>query len=113
MIKRFLMLCAIAGLSLASAASYNVSFVQSTIGKGQVVKDGDYKLNVTDNSIVMINGKKKIEVPAKIENGSTKFKRTEVHYRQNNGGLVVDEIQLGGTTEKVTFDVGIPAGGGE
>lgn len=111
MIKRFLMLCAVAGVSLASAASHTVTFVQATIGKSQAVKAGDYRLDLKENSVVIVSGNKKIEVPAKIENGSTKFKRTQVIYHQDEGKFVVHEIQVGGTTETVTFEIGVPAGG--
>jgi hypothetical protein len=113
MIKPLLISFTVVALSVASAATFKVSFVEPSVMKGQQLKAGEYKLDVKDNSVVITNIKQKVEVPAKIENGAKKFDRTRVLYNENKGKFTIQEIELGGTTTKVTFDSGVQMGGGE
>ncbi len=113
MLKKALISFAFAALSVASAATYHVTLVDTQVGRGQQVKAGDYQLEIKDNAIVLVNGGKKVEVSAKIENGAEKFKKNRVIYNRDNGKLSVQEIQVGGTTQKLTFDSGVQSGGGE
>jgi hypothetical protein len=113
MFKKILLSFALAALSIAGAATHTVTFVDSSVGKTQVLKAGDYRVDIKVNSIVIAHGQKKMELPASIENGATKFKVTKVLYNQNHGKFSVQEIQIGGTNQKVTFDSGVQTGGGE
>jgi hypothetical protein len=54
-----------------------------------------------------------VEVPAKVEDMHRKFDRTRVLYNESNGKFAIQEIELGGTTTKLTFDSGVQTGGGE
>jgi len=103
---------AFVALSAASAATYRVSFVEPSVVKGKELKAGDYKLDVKDNSVIVLKGKEKIEVPAKVENAEKKYERTRVLYNENKGKFTIQEIELGGTTTKLTFDTGVQTGGG-
>jgi len=100
-------------MSIASAASFKVSFVEPSVVKGQNLKPGEYQLNVKDNSVVITQGKQKVEVPAKVEDTHQKYSRTRVLYNENKGKFTIQEIELGGTTTKLTFDSGVQTGGGE
>jgi hypothetical protein len=40
-----------------------------------------------------------------------KYTHTRVLYHENNGKFSIQEIELGGTTTKVTFDSGVQTGG--
>jgi hypothetical protein len=114
MIKQVLTSFAFVALSVASAATYKVSFIEPSVLKGQALKPGDYQLNVKENSVVIENGKKvQIEVPAKIETMDKKYDRTRVLYNERKGRLSIQEIELGGTSTKVTIDTGVQTGGGE
>lgn len=113
MTKQILISFAFAALSVASAATFKISFVEPSVVKGKELKAGEYQLSVKDNSVVISQGKKLVEVPAKVENSNKKFERTRVLYNENNGKLTVQEIELGGTTTKLTFDSGTQMGGGE
>ncbi|MGD0361567.1 MAG: hypothetical protein ABSC93_11900 [Bryobacteraceae bacterium] len=113
MIKQVLSSFAFVALSVASAATYSVSFVEPSVVKGQELKPGDYKLDVKDNSVVIEKGKKQLEVPVKVENTNQKYGRTRVLYNENKGKFTIQEIELGGTTTKLTFDSGVQTGGGE
>lgn len=113
MIKPLLISFAVVALSVASAETFKISFVEPTVVKGHELKAGDYKLDVKDNSVVILQGKQKTEVPAKVENSSKKFDRTRVLYNENKGKFTIQEIELGGTTTKLLFDSGVQMGGGE
>lgn len=113
MIKKALMSFAVVALSIASAETHRVSFIQPSVVKGQELKAGDYRLDVKDNSVVIIKGKQKVEVSAKVEVAAKKFERTRVLYNENNGKFTIQEIEIGGTTHKLLFDSGVQTGGGE
>ena len=113
MVKQVLTSFAFVALSVASAATVKVSFVEPSVVKGKELKAGDYQLNVKENSVVITQGKKQLEVPAKIEDMHQKFQRTRVLYNENKGKFTIQEIELGGTTTKLTFDNGVQTGGGE
>jgi hypothetical protein len=106
---------AIVALSVASAATtYHVTLAEDSVVKGKALKAGDYQLNVKDNSVVIVKGnKQQVEVPAKIEDMHVRFNRTRVLYNENNGKFTIQEIELGGTTTKLTIDSGVQTGGGE
>jgi len=113
MIKKIFIAFAFGALLVASAATFKVTLVDAAIVKGTDVKAGDYQLNLKDSSIVLVQGKKQVEVPAKVENSGEKFAHTRVLYSQSNGKLAVREIQLGGTNTRLTFPAGSQTSGGE
>jgi hypothetical protein len=113
MIKQVLTF-AFAALSVASAATYHLSLVEPSVVKGTELKAGEYQLNVKENSVVIVkNNKQQVEVPAKVENTNQRYARTRVLYNENKGKISIQEIELGGTTTKLTFDSGVQTGGGE
>ena len=113
MIKQIVASLAFAALSVASAATYKVSLVDSSAANGAKFKAGDYQMDVRDKSVVVKVGRQHVEVPAKIENTNQQYNRTHVIYHQKDGKYVIEEIELGGTSTKVTFDTGVQTGGGE
>ena len=113
MLKQIVTSFAFVALSVASAATFKVSFVEPSVVKGKELKAGDYQLNVKDNSVVIAQGKKQIEVPVKVEDSHQKYERTRILYNENKGKYTIQEIELGGTTTKLTFDSGVQTGGGE
>lgn len=114
MIRQVLTSFAFIAVSVASAATFKISFVEPSVVKGKELKAGDYQLNVKENSVVIVKNKKdQVEVPAKIEDMHQKFNRTRVLYNEKDGKYSIQEIELGGTTTKLTFDNGVQSGGGE
>lgn len=117
MIRQILTSFAFVALSVASAATYKVSLIEPSVVKGNELKAGDYQVSVKDSSVVIqkFNASKKqqVEVPAKIEQAGQKYQRTRVLYNENKGKFTIQEIELGGTTTKLTFDSGVQTGGGE
>ena len=105
MFKQTLISFAIAALSIASAATFQVSLIEPSVVNGKDLKAGDYQLDVKENSVAILKGKKlQVEVPVKIENTQTKYGRTEVLYNENKGKYSIKQIELGGTTTKLTFE---------
>ena len=113
MIRPLLVSFAVATLSVASAATFHLSLVEPSVVKGQTLKAGDCKLDVKTDSVTIEQGKTKLDVPAKIESAQKKFDRTRILYHENNGKFTIQEIDLGGTKTKLTFDSGVQTGGGE
>jgi hypothetical protein len=71
--------------------------------KGNELKAGDYRLNVQNDKVTIINGKQSIEVPVTIENVEQKYDSTAVRYSDQGGKLTISEIRLGGTRTKLVF----------
>ena len=91
-------------LTIASAATYQVTLFQPSLVSGQTLKPGDYKLTVDDGKAVIAQGKQKVEASVKLENVESKYSATSVRYTDQGGKLKVQEIRLGGTTTKVVFN---------
>jgi hypothetical protein len=114
MSKQIFLAFAFAALSVASAATYNVTFVEPCVVKGRLLKAGDYQLNMKENTAVILKGnKEQVEVPVKIEDTHVLYHRTRVLFQENKGKYSIHEIDLGGTTTKLTVDNGVQTGGGE
>ena len=92
------------GAIAASAASntYRVSILQDSVIDGKAVKQGDYKLELTNNNTAVLkHGKETIDLPARTEEAATKFVNTEMEYSNNNN---LQEIRIGGTHTKIVFN---------
>ena len=102
MMKKILFSFSTLALSSAFAASsYHVTlFDQSTVA-GKTLKPGDYKIQLKDNSVVLMHNKEVTEASAKTEDGNTKYDQTTVRYNDKHE---ITEIRLGGTTKKLVFD---------
>ncbi|HWB97977.1 MAG TPA: hypothetical protein VG672_14785 [Bryobacteraceae bacterium] len=101
---KLLVAFAVAGLSLASAKSYELSLTQpTTIGTTQL-QPGTYKMEL-GASKVTLTGKKgqTVEANAKFETVEKKFDRTAIVSKTVDGTARIDEIHLGGTKTKVEF----------
>jgi hypothetical protein len=104
MIKRFVLIFAVVALAVSSAATYNVTLVQPSVVNGNALKPGDYRLQVENSKVTILNGKDAIEVPVKIENGDTKYRQTTVRYMDANGKMTISEIRFRGTTTKLVLN---------
>ena len=105
MLKQMRISFAVLALSVASAATFPVSLIEPAVVNGKELKAGDYLLEVKENSVVIMKGKKLVaEVPAKIENTNKKYERTQVLFSENKGKYSIKQIELGGTSTRVTLD---------
>jgi hypothetical protein len=85
----------------AAGVTYKISLLDDSVVGGQKVKAGDYKVELKDNNTAVLKeGKKSIEVPAKAETSPNKFSTTEIQYSNNNS---LQEIRIGGTNTRIVF----------
>ena len=89
--------------------TYRVELASGKIGTA-ALQGGQYSMLVhrdgTENKIRITEVKSgnAIEVAGKVENGTQKFERTEVHSKEVNGARQISEIRIGGSTLKISFD---------
>jgi len=95
---------AFAGLSIASAKSYDITIDQAAKAGSVQLAPGSYTLKVEGTNAIFIdeNGKK-ISAPVKIENADKKHAVTAVETTKTNGGDQIKSIELGGSTETLEF----------
>ena len=102
--KKLMLSFAIVALAVASADTFKVTLIQPSVVSGQELKPGEYKLEVTDNRVVISKGKTNVQAPVKVEQAGSKFKSTSVRYANGDGKMTIQEIRLGGTTTKLVFN---------
>ena len=105
MFKKIVLAFAILSLAAASAAtSYKITLSQASVLKGNQLKAGDYRLNVEESKVTIVNGKDSVQVPVQVENNSQKFDTTAIRYSEEGGKLNISEIRIGGTKTKLIFN---------
>jgi len=102
--KRLLVAFVFVALAVASAKTYSVTLLQSSMVAGTELKAGAYRLNLEQDKVVLTNGKQSVESTVKVEQGDSKFVSTTVRYENEAGKYRVLEIRLGGTKTKLVFD---------
>ncbi len=102
--KLFLVLIAVAVSGLASAKTYNVTLYQPTIVGDSELKPGDYKVDVENDKAVIRAGKQRVEASVTVESAGEKYPSTSVRYRNGDGKYRLQEIRVGGTSTKLTFN---------
>ena len=95
---------AFAGTIPAAKNSYHITLMQTSVINGTELKPGDYKLNLGEGKITLVQGKVSVEAPAKIETVESKFDSTAVRYKDENGKQSVAEIRLGGSKTKIVLN---------
>ncbi len=104
MLKKLLLGFATLALVTASAASHRITLFQPSVVSGTELKPGEYKLELSDNKVVIKRGKQTVEASVKVENADAKFSSTSVRYANGDGKLRIQEIRLGGTSTRLVFD---------
>jgi hypothetical protein len=95
---------AIAGLAVASAKTYTVTFYQESKIGSMDLKPGTYSIEVKENRATIRNGKVQGETDVRVETVNRRFPSTTVRMAQGEGdSMHVEEIRLGGTKEKLVF----------
>ena len=100
MLKRFIFGFTTVAVTIASAASYNVTIYQNSTVAGNPLKPGDYKVQLKETSAILKRNKQAVEVPAHIESAGSKFSSTMVRYGKDGE---IQEILVGGTSTKIVF----------
>jgi hypothetical protein len=93
--------------ALAASNTFHVTFDDAAWINGTQLKAGDYKVQVEGNKATIKSGKTVVEAPAKLETADHKFQSTGVVLDSKNK---VQEIQIGGTNERIVFQAASPTG---
>ena len=94
----------VAGLAVAGARSYTVSFTRPNMLGTTELKPGDYKIEVDGDKAILRQGKTQAESPVKVEEGDKKFDNNVVRYVTSADGKVhIQEIRIGGTRTRLVF----------
>jgi hypothetical protein len=103
--KKFILLFAVAGLSVAGAKSYDVTFTAPTVLGAVTVPAGQYQLKYAGSKVTLTNANngKRVEADATVQDMPTKFAETVIQSKRVEGKDLVDEIQIGGTKTALDF----------
>jgi hypothetical protein len=71
---------------------------------GKQLKAGEYRLNVENTKVTIVNGKESLEIPVKVETNDTKFDNTAVRYTGTGDKVTITEIRIGGTKTRLMFE---------
>jgi hypothetical protein len=94
---------AFGGTVPAARTTFRITLMQPSVVNGAELKPGEYKLNIGDNKITLVQGKVSIDAPAKIETEKKKFDATAIRYQADGSKQVVAEIRLGGSKTRVVL----------
>jgi hypothetical protein len=104
MIKKLIILFAIAAIGIAAAETYRVTLFQPTMVQGQELKPGQYKLDLKDTTLVIASGKTSVQTTVQIEKCDEKFNTTTIRFATADGKYAIQEIRLGGTKTKLILN---------
>ena len=85
MTKRFLGAFLFLGLVAASAKTYDLKLLQTSIVAGTELKPGEYRVDLNNDKVVISNGQQSAESAVKVEQSEAKFATTTVRYAVNDG----------------------------
>lgn len=104
MAKKLVITFLMLALAVASAKTYYVTFFQPSVIGGTELKAGEYQLKVEGDQLTVKNGKIVAQAAVKVEQNGVKYSRTAVRYNNGDGRYRVQEIRLGGTNLKLSFN---------
>ena len=90
--------------TVPGVGSYKLTLLQPTVVNGTTLKAGDYRINLANEKVTIIDGKFSMEAPAKVETAEKKFDTTMIRYNEQGGKSVLSEIRLGGTKTRLIFN---------
>jgi hypothetical protein len=106
LVVTFLILALAVGFagSVPGVGSYKITLLQSCVLKGTDLKAGEYRLNLANDKVTIINGKQSVEVPVVVETAEQKYDSTAIRYTDQGGKPNITEIRLGGTKTRLVFN---------
>jgi hypothetical protein len=104
MINKFIVCFCLLAIAVASAASHKLTLFEPSIVNGTELKPGEYRMEITDQKVVIKKGRQTVEAPVKVETADSKFSSTTVRYKNGDGKFRVEEIRVGGTNMRLVFN---------
>jgi len=101
--KKLLLAISVAALAMAATKSYSVELYQPAMLGGTPLSPGTYRVDITDQTAVVRNGKVHGEAPVKVEMADSKYSTTTVRFSNGDGKMHIQEIHIGGTKTKLVF----------
>jgi hypothetical protein len=100
------LLFAVAGLSIASAKTYEISVPDHAAIASTQLKAGDYRVKVEGGTATLIpSDNKSVEATGQTQATDNKFAQTELEVTKGADGVNhITAIDLGGTKTKLTFN---------
>lgn len=108
MLRKVVFSCAVFGLALASAKSYDVKMYEPAQAGNTELKAGDYQVSVEGQNAKIKIGKTETQLPVKVESADNKYNVTSVKYVTVNGKRQIQEIHLGGSKTRLVFTEAVP-----
>jgi hypothetical protein len=108
--KKVMLAFATLALAVVSAETrtYHVKIYDPVWAGGTELKSGEYTVEVNGDKAVFKSGKTVVEVPAKLEQGESKFNRTSVRM---DGEKKIKDIEFGGSKSRIVLQSGgVPTG---
>jgi len=106
--KKIMLAFATFALAVASAAPrYHVKIYDQAWLGGSELKPGEYTVEMQGDKAVFKSGKTVVEVPAKLEEGDTRYAGTAVHM---NHDMKIQTIDFGGSKSRIVLQNGVPTG---
>ena len=88
-------------LAVAAAASgHMVKISDPVYVNGSMLKPGEYKVEVNQNTATFKNGKTVVEAPVRVEQGNEKYFSNTLRV----SGQKLEEIRFGGTHTRLLFE---------
>jgi hypothetical protein len=94
---------AFAGTVPAAKSTFRITLMQPSVVNGTELKPGEYKLNLGDGKITLVQGKVSVDAPATIETQEKKFDATAIRYKAEGAKQVVAEIRIGGSKTRIVL----------
>jgi hypothetical protein len=96
---------AASSVTIASAKTWNISVSAPAMAGPVMLPAGNYKVKLDGATAIFRNQdtNKVYTAPVKVQNAEKKYSQTAVESTDQGGTQVIQDIQLGGTTEEIEF----------
>jgi len=84
----------------AAASSHMVKITDPVYVNGSMLKPGEYKVEVNQNTATFKNGKTVVEAPVTVEQGNEKYFTNSLRV----SGQKLEELRFGGTHTRLLFE---------
>ena len=102
--KLFLLGLATVAIAVSATKSYSVELFQPAMLGSAALTPGVYKVDVSDQTATVRNGKVHGQAAVKVETGDIKYNTTTVQFDNQDGKMRIQEIHIGGTKTKLVFN---------
>jgi len=100
MVNKILIGLGTIALAVAAAASHMVKISDPLYVNGSMLKPGEYKVEVNQNTATFKNGKTVVEAPVTVEQGNEKYPTNSLRV----DGQKLQELRFGGTHTRLLFE---------